>query len=224
MLMGVGRVAIVVKTVLLGESLTLALGARGFVATAVPVPDDAADANELLEPTLSLRPRIGILGSDLGETGDAMSLVRPLKRAGSAVVVVTPVPDDERWGQALALGAHAVLSESDGLGKLASILQRVAAGERTLETSQRLGLIQYWQRRQLRKEAHRARLDTLTRREREVLARLAEGERVGDIARGFHVSEATVRTQVKSILSKLGVNSQIAAVAITRDARWRQPG
>jgi len=35
------------------------------------------------------------------------------------------------------------------------------------------------------------------------------------------VSEATVRTQVKSILAKLGVSSQIAAVSIAHKAEWR---
>eukprot|EP01032_Pedospumella_encystans_P035196 gene35196-39812_t len=39
------------------------------------------------------------------------------------------------------------------------------------------------------------------------------GHAVRDIARTFVVSEATVRTQVKSILSKLEVSSQLAAVA-----------
>jgi len=219
---GVGRVAVVQNQVLLAESLTLALAGRGFVTSAVPVPSGALDAGLLLEATLTLRPSVVVLDADLGETRDGISLVRPLKRAGCAVVVVTPLPDNERWGQALALGANAVLSASDRLEKLISTLRRVAAGEDTMSTTRRLELIQYWQRQQRRREAHRARLALLTPREREVLAQLAEGERVSDIARGFHVSEATVRTQVKSILSKLGVNSQIAAVAVTRDVRWRQ--
>jgi DNA-binding NarL/FixJ family response regulator len=221
--LGVGRVAVVQNQVLLAESLTLALAGRGFVTSAVPVPEDELDPQVLLEPILALRPSVVVLDSDLGETRDAMTLVRPLRRAGCAVVVVTPLPDDERWGQALALGASAILSASDRLEKLISTLRHVAAGEDTTGTTRRIELIQNWQRRQLRKETQRARLAQLTRREREVLGQLAEGERVGDIARGFHVSEATVRTQVKSILSKLGVNSQIAAVAVIRELRWRQP-
>lgn len=223
MIVGTTRVAVVEKQALLAESLTLALAEHGFATSAVRAPEDMDDARVLLAPILRVRPKVVVLDPDLGETSDAMGLVRPLKRAGCAVVVVTPTCDDERWGQALALGAHAVLSESDGLVKVAETLRRVAAGEPTMGATQRLELIQFWHRQQLRREGHRARLALLTPREREVLAQLAEGERVGDIARNFQVSEATVRTQVKSILSKLGVNSQIAAVAVTRDARWHLP-
>jgi two-component system nitrate/nitrite response regulator NarL len=38
------------------------------------------------------------------------------------------------------------------------------------------------------------------------------------------VSEATLRTQVKSILAKLEVTSQLAAVAVAHQAQWQPPG
>jgi DNA-binding NarL/FixJ family response regulator len=47
------------------------------------------------------------------------------------------------------------------------------------------------------------------------------GRTVSDIARVGFVSEATVRTQVRSVLSKLGVSSQLAAVGRAHDAKWR---
>jgi DNA-binding NarL/FixJ family response regulator len=43
---------------------------------------------------------------------------------------------------------------------------------------------------------------------------------VREVAQEAFVSEATVRTHVKSILAKLGVSSQLAAVALARDAGW----
>jgi DNA-binding NarL/FixJ family response regulator len=69
----------------------------------------------------------------------------------------------------------------------------------------------------------RSRLDNLTTREREVLAHLMNGQPVRDIARESFVSEATVRTQVKSILAKLDVSSQLAAVGAAHRASWRPP-
>ena len=59
-------------------------------------------------------------------------------------------------------------------------------------------------------------------REREVLAQLMRGTTVRDIARDSVVSEATVRTQVKSILAKLKVASQLAAVGLAHDIGWRR--
>ena len=58
-----------------------------------------------------------------------------------------------------------------------------------------------------------ARLQTLTGREEEILQKLHEGFAVRSIAELSEVTEATVRSQVKAILKKLDVNSQMAAVA-----------
>nr|WP_200073489.1 LuxR C-terminal-related transcriptional regulator [Saccharopolyspora sp. HNM0986] len=56
-------------------------------------------------------------------------------------------------------------------------------------------------------------LPELTRRELEVLARLATGERNAEIATRLFVSEGTVKTHVKSILRKLGAENRAQAVA-----------
>ena len=61
---------------------------------------------------------------------------------------------------------------------------------------------------------------TLTEREQVVLAELIEGHCAEDIAKGAFVSISTVRSQIKAILQKLGVNSQLAAVAMARRAGW----
>lgn len=60
---------------------------------------------------------------------------------------------------------------------------------------------------------HRELLDMLTRREREVLAMLAEGETNASLARRLVVSEDTVKTHVKHILRKLGVRNRSHAVS-----------
>jgi DNA-binding NarL/FixJ family response regulator len=60
----------------------------------------------------------------------------------------------------------------------------------------------------------------LTEREQVVLSELIEGHCAEDIAKAAFVSISTVRSQIKSILQKLGVNSQLAAVAMARRAGW----
>ncbi|HEX8051828.1 MAG TPA: helix-turn-helix transcriptional regulator [Thermoleophilaceae bacterium] len=54
----------------------------------------------------------------------------------------------------------------------------------------------------------------LTRRERDVLERLAEGRATGEVAELLHVSPHTVRSRVKSVLRKLGARNREHAVAI----------
>ncbi len=61
---------------------------------------------------------------------------------------------------------------------------------------------------------------TLTDREEVVLAELLEGHCAEEIAKAAFVSISTIRSQIKSILQKLGVNSQLAAVALARRAGW----
>nr|WP_281374640.1 LuxR C-terminal-related transcriptional regulator [Nocardioides soli] len=63
----------------------------------------------------------------------------------------------------------------------------------------------------------------MTPREEAVLGELMQGRTVRDIASSSFVSEATVRTQVKAILSKLEVSSQLAAVGIANTAGWQPP-
>jgi DNA-binding NarL/FixJ family response regulator len=62
--------------------------------------------------------------------------------------------------------------------------------------------------------------EELTARERYVLARLIDGRCAEAIAADAYVSLSTVRSQIRSILRKLGVNSQLEAVALARRAGW----
>jgi two-component system, NarL family, nitrate/nitrite response regulator NarL len=129
-----------------------------------------------------------------------------------------------RWGRCLANGARTVLPKAASLDAIVGTVRGVAAGEPVIPEARRYELIQNWQRQRNDNQDMRAKLDRLTPREAEVLAALSEGKRVRDIASESYVSEATVRTQVKSVLAKLGVTSQIAAVAFARELDWRPSG
>jgi two-component system, NarL family, nitrate/nitrite response regulator NarL len=63
-------------------------------------------------------------------------------------------------------------------------------------------------------------LDQLTPRERHVLVAMMAGRPAAEIARDNYVSLTTVRSQIRGILSKLGVNSQLAAVSLAFHAGW----
>jgi two-component system, NarL family, nitrate/nitrite response regulator NarL len=214
------RVALVEDHVLLAESLYVALTAEGFEARPIAVPADAVDASVLLPPILEQRPHVVLLDLDLGAAGDGISLIAPLTRADSAVVVVTASTEEARWGHCLANGARTVLAKSSSLDRIVDTVRQVTGGEPPMPEAQRYELIQTWYRKRQDDQGVRARFGRLTPREEEVLAALTAGKRVRDIASESFVSEATVRTQVKSVLAKLGVTSQIAAVAFARELDW----
>jgi two-component system nitrate/nitrite response regulator NarL len=62
--------------------------------------------------------------------------------------------------------------------------------------------------------------EQLTVREHEVLLALTLGHSAEEIAEAHYVSITTVRSHIRSILTKLGVNSQLAAVALAVRAGW----
>jgi DNA-binding NarL/FixJ family response regulator len=90
-----------------------------------------------------------------------------------------------------------------------------------MSRAERDELLEEWRRVRRDHDSVRHRLDRLTHREREVLGELVEGHGVHDIASTDVVSEATVRTQVKSILAKLEVSSQLAAVGLAHRVGWQ---
>ncbi|WP_162602428.1 response regulator transcription factor [Nocardioides daejeonensis] len=69
----------------------------------------------------------------------------------------------------------------------------------------------------------RTQLDRLTRREVQILRALMTGATVNQIARSDVVAIGTVRSQVKSILSKLDTNSQVGAVSAAYRVSWHPP-
>jgi two-component system, NarL family, nitrate/nitrite response regulator NarL len=217
------RVALVEDHLLLAESLHMALSTAGFETATVPADLTGAQTSGLLERVLEVDPRVVLLDLDLGSAGDAVPLIRPLTGAHADVVVVTGSTDHRRWGECLAHGACAVLPKAAPLETIIDTVHRVVSGSPAMSEAERCRLIHGWYTWRSEDNSLRTRLDRLSPREGQVLATLATGRRVRDIALEAYVSEATVRSQVKSILAKLGVTSQIAAVAIVRDLGWAPP-
>ncbi|MGH9104728.1 MAG: response regulator transcription factor [Acidimicrobiales bacterium] len=66
-------------------------------------------------------------------------------------------------------------------------------------------------------------LEQLTPRERHVLMALMRGATAREISKEAFVSLPTVRSQIRSILAKLGVSSQLGAVVLAYRNGWPQP-
>lgn len=221
--LGLTRIAIVEDHELFAEALDAALTLEGHDVHRVPVGDEPVNNTRLLSTVLRFQPKIVLLDLDLGETGDGARLVEPLSRAGITVVVVTGSTDRARWGECLRFGARTVLPKTTPLNSLLATIRLIGEARPVLARDEREQLVAHYHAESGRIRGLRSRLDQLTTREREVLAHLMNGQPVRDIARQSFVSEATVRTQVKSILAKLEVTSQLAAVGAAHQASWRPP-
>ena len=215
------RVVMVEDHILLAESLRMAWSTEGFEVFLVS-PYGGAQEALLLPRILNANPDIVVLDLNLGSATNGALLVPPLRRAGIQVLVLTGSTDKLRWGAVLAAGASGVVAKAASLEEITGALHRLAAGEPVMSPTLRSQLVRQWYAHNQATARPLVGLDRLSSRERQVLKALASGKRVREIADSFFVSEATVRSHVKSILSKLGVNSQIAAVAVLHQAQ-RQP-
>jgi two-component system nitrate/nitrite response regulator NarL len=179
--------------------------------------------SKVLPAVIRMRPRAVLLDLDLGSHGSGLDLIQPLSMAGVAVIVVTSAIDNARWGECVSQGARKVIPKSAQLGEILGSIRRMVNGLPMMTPRERDELIQCWQRNLMVERELQARLAHLTHGEAEVLGYLMMGKQVGDIAKERFVSESTVRTQVKAVLAKLQVGSQLTAVGLAHKANWSPP-
>ncbi|RZT86769.1 DNA-binding NarL/FixJ family response regulator [Pseudonocardia sediminis] len=202
---------------LVGSSLEHGLRAEDEDAHYHPT----GSARAVLETAARYRPGLVVLDLDLGrdEDGrriDGVELIPALRRAGWRVLVLSSSSNAARIGSALAAGGYVWISKNAPFPQLLLAVREARAGRSVLSGDQRERLIGLHRKHERDQHELTVKLARLTPREHEVLAQLAEGKRAQAIASHFVVSVPTVRTQVRAVLGKLEVGSQLEAVALFR--------
>jgi DNA-binding NarL/FixJ family response regulator len=171
------------------------------------VAGEAGDGPAAVALAASLRPDIVLL--DLKLPGmDGIAVLRPLRAAGLRVLVLTSVTEPATASQAVRAGAAGVVYKDIDPAALVRAIRSVHDGN-VLLAPEALGSL-----------VRGSRADTLTAREREVLAGIADGKSNREIARSLRVSEKTVKAHVSAVLAKLGVQDRTqAAVYAVRHSR-----
>jgi DNA-binding NarL/FixJ family response regulator len=196
--------------------LASALRAKGITAE-----HSGVDRVAVLAAAAANRPRLVLLDLDLGRDEQGCprrgaDLIAPLRRLGCSVLVLTGTLREEQIAEAVALGANAWLSKTRPVTEIIDTVLAVFAGERVLTNAERRELLTRHENHLRMRAAASELLLSLTARERIVLDQLITGKQAATIAQDLVVSLSTVRTQIRSILSKLGVRSQLEAVALAR--------
>jgi DNA-binding NarL/FixJ family response regulator len=214
------RVLIVEDHELLAQSVGFALAGEGCLVRLSTL----RGMDEVLAEADEHRPDVVLLDLDLGgDLGDGVGLIAPLRSRGGQVVVVTGTTSRHRHGLCLEQGALAVLPKSTPFVELVAAVQDAAQGRSPLRDDQRQELLAALRRWRVAERDRLAPFARLTPRERQVLSCLLDGWSAERIAQDWVVSEATVRSQIRGVLTKLDVTSQLAAVAAARHAGW-EPG
>jgi DNA-binding NarL/FixJ family response regulator len=205
---------------LVAMSLALCLRSEGMHAQR----HAARSRDGILTTVATLVPGVVLLDLDLGrgpdgEPIDGTTLVAGLCRNGWRVIVLSATTDEARIGHALDAGALACVQKTAALPVLITAIRRATQGLEVMHPERRRYYIAKYHEQQEQARAVQCRLGRLTERERSVLDRLARGRRAQSIADEFCVSLATTRTQIRALLHKLEVTSQLEAVALLNEFR-----
>lgn len=172
----------------------------------------AADLDAARRTATLSRPHIILLDLVGGEEAVAEHIGELIAAAPIArVIVLTGRVDEAVVARCIAAGCHGFLTKERSSEQLVDTVRRVAAGERVIQPSERAvaaaapGAVE---------------LASLSRREREVLELLGQGHAAEAISKALGISRNTARAHIQHVLDKLGVRSQLEAVALARRAGW----
>ena len=189
------------------------------------VVGEAADGGEAVTIARELRPDVVLMDIRMPDV-DGIEATRRLLQDGDAprVLMLTTFDLDEYVYEAMRAGASGFLLKDAPRDQLVGAVRTVAAGDALLAPALVRRLIEDFVRRPGPGERLPAELDELTERELEVLTLIARGLANAEIAAVLFVSEATVRTHVTHILSKLGLRDRVQAVVLAYETGLVQPG
>jgi DNA-binding NarL/FixJ family response regulator len=180
------------------------------------VVGEAADGSQAVEMCRALHPDVVLMDVRMPQMNgiEATRALQQVQRPPT-VLVLTTFDLDEYVFDALEAGASGFLLKDVTREDLVRAVRVVAAGEALLAPSVTRRLIaEFGVLRRSAAPIPIAGLNSLTAREREVLAHMARGLSNAEIAAALVVSEHTVKTHVASILAKLQVRDRVQAVIV----------
>jgi DNA-binding NarL/FixJ family response regulator len=200
------RVLILDDHRMFADSLVHLLGLEAdfeVVATATTI-EEAVPVAAAAQPDIAL---VDYLLPD----GDGVRAVQALRAVTPAtrLVVLTALTDHATFAAVLDSGCDAFVTKDRAADELVDAMRAVSRGETVFPPDLLARTIPA-------ARGASGRRDTMTRRELQVLALLAEGASTREISQRLGISTNTVRNHVQNLLGKLGARSRLEAVAIAK--------
>jgi DNA-binding NarL/FixJ family response regulator len=175
----------------------------------------ASTGEGLLELVRQAQPDVVVTDMRMPDlTGIEVTAALAAERPELPVLVLTMHDDDESVYGAMRAGARGYLLKGADATELVATIQTLATGGTAFGPSVARRIVGSF----LEGQVAQGTFPELTRRERDVLDRLAAGKRNSVIARELELSEKTVRNHLSSILTKLQVADRSAAIVRAREA------
>lgn len=208
-----------VRVLIVDDHPVVRVGLRAMLAEqpGIVVVGEASDADDAIRAATFLGPDVVVMDLELGAGPDGIAATRAIVDAHPEVnvLVLTTYDTAADIARALDAGAAGYLVKDSEPQRLYRAILDAANGETVLGSSMARGAI-----RSLRGDT----AGELSARELEIVRLVARGRSNADIARELFISEATVKTHVGHVLTKLGVETRAAAVARAIELRLVVPG
>ncbi|RFS82109.1 DNA-binding response regulator [Actinomadura spongiicola] len=185
----------------------------------ITVVGEAADGDEAVRRALTDRPDVVLMDIRMPRA-DGLTATERLARLAHPpnVVVLTTFNLDEYVHSALRLGAAGFLLKDASAQEIILAVRSAARGDAMLSPKVTRRLLQDFVDAEPGRARARERLSVLTGKEREVLIAVGGGLSNADIAATHHMSEATVKTHVSRILTKLSLTNRVQAAILAHEA------
>jgi DNA-binding NarL/FixJ family response regulator len=215
----------VIRVLLADDHQLVRTGFRVILETEddLTVVGEAADGRQAVE--LARTTPADVLLMDVEMPGlDGLAATREIAAAGPApaVLILTTFDRDDYLFAALEAGASGFLLKNGTPEALIDAVRIVARGDALLAPELTRRVIAAFARP--KDSRPQTRPEELTPREQEVLVELAGGATNAEIAVALHLGEATVKTHVSRILTKLGLRDRTAAVVYAYEHGVVRPG
>ncbi|WP_069387701.1 response regulator [Cellulosimicrobium cellulans] len=223
-----------VRVVVADDQATIRLGLRMILDDEpdVTVMGEAGDGATAVAMAAALRPNVVLMDvrmPRLDGIGATARITEDPDLAGVRVLVLTTFDDDEYVYGALRAGAAGFLLKDADPQALVDAVHRVRAGDSLLDPAVTGRIIATYVDL-ARPGASGARtssvdgLEAATPREREVLLAVARGLSNREIGAQLHLTEATVKSHVRSLLTKVGLANRVQLVILAYEAGLVRPG
>ena len=191
----------------------------------IEVVAEAEDGHEALAKAHELHPDVVLMDIRMPEL-DGLEATRRLlaNNGGSRVLILTTFDADEYVYEAMKAGASGFVLKDVSPEQLADAVRTVAAGDALLGPSITRRLIEQFVRRPPPTATRPPAFAQLTERELDVLVLVARGLSNAEIASALFLTEATVKTHLTHILTKLNLRDRVQAVVRAYESGLVQPG
>jgi DNA-binding NarL/FixJ family response regulator len=216
------RVAIVDDQALMRDGFAMILDAQPDI----DVVGDAENGRLGVELCHRTRPDVVLMDIRMPVLDgiEATRLITSAPDAATKVLVLTTFDLDEYVFSAMRAGASGYLLKDTPARELVAAVRVIANGDALLSPSVTKRLIEEFARQPETPGSTAALPDDLTEREREALELLAHGLSNREIAEQMFIGEATAKTHVSRLLTKLGVRDRVQAVVLAYETGLVRPG